>query len=144
MNLKQAGEIADLINARNHLTMQYSAQSVLKANENYLFEVTELNAVIGCAELKAVQWYQSEVLHLSVKKDFEGKGVGWKLLARAEAKAREAGARLLQCTIREGNQESCRLFDRNGFRLVGEFHNANSGNNVGIWQKIISPKIATF
>jgi len=45
---------------------------------------------------------------------------------------------LLQCTIREGNAESRSLFERFGFSHVSTFNNPSSGNNVAVFQKVLS------
>lgn len=144
MNEEIAGQVAQLLNERNELVKRYDAKTVLAAKENYLFELADDGSVSGCAELKRVQWYQCEISHLSVHKDSEGKGVAWILLKRAEEKAKSLGGRVLQCTIREGNGESLRFFERNGFLLVGKFNYSVSGNNVGIWQKILSPRLSAL
>ena len=140
MNKAHAGQIAELINARNKLAKHYTADKIYAARSTYLFELSEDGHVIGCLEVKKVQWYQFEIDHLSVAKDVEGKGVAWKLFMRAEDQAQQSRGRLLQCTIREDNEDSVRFFKRNGFLKVAEFHYPDTGNNVGVWQKVISPK----
>lgn len=138
MDNKQAKQIADLINARNRLARQYDAESILEAADRYLFELSETGDVIGCVEVKRVQWYQFEVDHLSVVKEVEGTGIGWSLFKRAEERALNNRGRILQCTIREGNADSECLFKRNGFHRVATFYYPDTGNNVGVWQKVIS------
>jgi hypothetical protein len=72
-----------------------------------------------------------------VREEFEGKGVAFSVYASAEAAAARGGAYLLQCTIRDGNEGSERFFLRQGFRKVGAFYYERTGNNVGIWQKVL-------
>lgn len=141
MNEAQAGEIAHLLNTQNKLVIHYDAERVLEAADNYLCELSEENRVIACVELKRVQWYQFEIDHLTVNPNFAGQGFARKLLERAEAQAIDAGGRLLQCTIRDDNERSQHVFSENGFGQVARFHYPNSGNNVGVWQKVISPAI---
>ena len=140
MNIKQAGQIAQLINERNQLVRRYTADVILAAKNNYLFELSETGDVTGCVEVKKVQWYQFEIDHLCVAKALEGKGVGWTLFKRAEQRAKQLRGRVLQCTIRNNDNDSKKLFTRNGFQQVSEFFYPDTGNNVGIWQKVISLK----
>jgi ribosomal protein S18 acetylase RimI-like enzyme len=133
-----AEQIAALLNARNQLTKQYTRQSVLESEENYLFRVSESGQVVGCIEVKKVQWYQAEVCHLTVAEDAVGKGHAKALLCEAERAARASNARLLQCTIREDNVASRSLFEGFGFVHTSSFHNQFSGNNVGVFQKVLA------
>src|SRR5579871_4742556 len=98
MNEKQAHEIAALLNERNQLVRMYDAQRVLAEATNYEWEERE-DKVVACVERKRVQWYQWEICHLSVMKDWEGKGIASIVYARAEEAARSGGACILQCTI---------------------------------------------
>lgn len=134
----QAEQIAALLNERNQLTVPSTAQSVLAHIENYIYRTSLAGDVLACVEVKKVQWYQAEVLHLTVRVGQEGKGHAKALLAEAERSAAARKARLLQCTIREGNAPSTNLFLSVGFVKVGSFHNHVSGNNVLVLQKILT------
>jgi ribosomal protein S18 acetylase RimI-like enzyme len=140
MDLKQAEEVANLLNGRNELVQQYRPQTVYAARENYLLEFSSEDSVIGCAELKKVQWYQYEISHVSVKKEVEGTGIGWKLLKQAEQMAIQGGGRIIQCTIRANNKCSQEMFARNGYSKASEFYYPVSGNMVEVWQKPVSRK----
>lgn len=136
MQTSIANEIAQLLNRRNQLTRQYSANMILDHAQNFLFEVVDAK-VIACVEVKRVQWYQAEICHLTVAEAHEGKGYGRSLIRRAiEAGARQ-GARLVQCTIRQGNVDSQRAFEAAGFAKTSTFFNAQSGNNVCVYQRPI-------
>ena len=76
-------------------------------------------------------------MHLTVAKTEIGHGHGKGLLASAEESALAQGARLLQCTIREGNVESEGLFQAVGFIRVGSFFNKHSGNKGNVFQKVL-------
>ncbi len=141
MNRDHASQIANLLNSQNRLVVRYDADAVLKSSGDYLYDLSESGAVIACLELKRVQWYQFEIDHLTVVPDFLGKGFARRLLQQAEDRATKAGGRVLQCTIREDNERSQALFRKNGFSQVARFHYPMSGNNVGVWQKVISPAI---
>ena len=140
MNAALAHEIAKLINARNELTRRYTAQCVLKAAGSYLCRLGDDSRLIGVVEIKRVQWYQCEIDHLSVREDQEGRGVGSWLVANAEAKAIQLGARMTQCTIRVGNDPSERLFRKFGYVPGVTFFNTRSGNHVTAYQKAIVTK----
>jgi ribosomal protein S18 acetylase RimI-like enzyme len=136
---KQAGELAALLRACNELTLVYTRERVLQDEQGYLCRCSESGEVIACVEIKRVQWYQWEVRHLTVARAHERQGHARSLLSEAERVAREHGARILQCTIRGGNDRSRGLFEAAGFRLANVFLNETSGNNVGIFQKVLVP-----
>lgn len=131
--------IAALLNERNELTVQYTRQRILAEADNYRFLSSETDNVIACIEIKNMPWYQMEVSHLSVAEAHEGRGHAKSLLCEAEHVARAQNARILQCTIREDNTRSRKLFEGFGFQCVGRFFNERSGNNVGVFQKILVP-----
>jgi N-acetylglutamate synthase-like GNAT family acetyltransferase len=132
-----AQQIANLLNSRNELVVVYTAKRVLDHKSNYVY-IEEENTVIACAESKKVQWYQCEISHVSVLKRAEGTGKGSQILKLAEKKGKDDGVKLLQCTIRTSNENSIRLFSRNGYLIVNRFFYSNSGNWVYVLQKSIS------
>lgn len=132
-----ADQISALLNERNQLTVKYTRKRVLEHAGNYLCRFSDANEVVACVEVKSVQWYQTEILHIAVAASHTRKGHAKALLCEAERIARANGARLLQCTIREGNIESRALFEGFGFSRVGTFNNPSSGNNVAVFQKML-------
>lgn len=137
MNVDTAKEIAELINDRNKLTQQYTAEKVLEAAGNYICRFRSDGRLIGVVEAKRVQWYQCEIDHLSVRADAEGKGVGSWLLKSAEDRAVELRTRVAQCTIRVGNERSEGLFRKFGYVPTVSFFNVRSGNDVTVYQKVL-------
>ncbi|WP_424195817.1 GNAT family N-acetyltransferase [Ampullimonas aquatilis] len=135
---EHADQIATLLNERNQLIRPYTYQDVLEHKENYLVHISESGKVVACVEVKGVQWYQAEILHLTVAATEIRKGHAKALLQEAERISREKNARLLQCTIREDNVESCSLFEGFGFSSVNTFYNSRSGNNITVYQKVLS------
>jgi RimJ/RimL family protein N-acetyltransferase len=133
---REAEQIAELVNARNELPVKYSAAKVLKDHDNYLCEIDN-QVVVGCVEVKRVQWYQWEIRHLSVRETHEGKGLGKRLVHQAEDKAKNGGARIVQCTIRVGNEPSEQTFRRSGYREASCFFNADTGRYIAVWQKVL-------
>jgi GNAT superfamily N-acetyltransferase len=136
MTETHAKSIATLLNTRNELARTYTAEEVMREASNYEYEVRG-GEIVACVERKKVQWYQWEICHLSVPPDWEGKGVAFAVYERAEAAARAGGGCVLQCTIREGNENSERFFRRQGFLKVGAFLYRATGNTVGVWQKVL-------
>lgn len=140
MNVETAQAIADLINDRNQLTINYTAKKVLDSAENYLCRFDNDGRLVGVVEVKKVQWYQCEIDHLSVQEDAEGKGLGSSLIREAEERIIKLGRRIAQCTIRVGNKDSERLFHKFGYVPGVTFFNAQSGNNVTVYQKPLVTK----
>lgn len=134
----QADQISVLLNTRNQLTVEYTRKRVLDNAENYICRHSEVGEVIACVEIKKVQWYQAEVLHLTVATPHERKGLAKALLCEAERVARAKGFSVLQSTIRTDNDASRWLFEGFGFLHVTTFFNKTSGNNVGIYQKVLA------
>ena len=135
MTPEQAEQVARLVNEQNKLSVPYTPEKAMGGY--YLLETDQKGAVIACAEVKEVQWYQAEVCHVSVDANHKRQGLGAKLVTRAESRANELGARLLQCTIRQGNKESEGLFTKLGFSPGAAFHNARTKSNVTIWTKVL-------
>ena len=134
----QADAIAQLLNTRNQLTVQYARERVLKESADYILRLSEVGDVIACVQVKKVRWYQAEVLHLTVAEAYEQRGHAKALLCEAERVARTKGARILQCTIRADNAVSRKLFEGFGFIHTITFLNQGSGNNVGVFQKVLA------
>jgi GNAT superfamily N-acetyltransferase len=137
MTPAQADHIAALLNSRNQLAADYTKDKVLEHSGNYLFELQD-ETMVGCVEVKRVQWYQWEISHLSVREDHEGRGIGKRLIRRAEDTARDGNARIMQCTIRIGNEASEQTFRRRGYREGCSFFNSATGNYVTVWQKVLT------
>ena len=138
MTTLEAKQIAALINSRNRLDKQYTGEGVLGDAAFYEYEVVD-GTVAACVQRKQIQWYQWEILHLSVSEKHEHKGLAYTVYKRTEEKADANKVRLLQCTIREGNKEREAFFSRQGFVKVNRFKNQRTANIVGVWQKVLSP-----
>jgi len=87
--------------------------------------------------VKKVQWYQCEISHLSVDPAARGVGIGRSLVEEVEVRACRLGARIAQCTIRIGNAASEAVFTKRGFVATVTFRNAQSGNDVTVYQKVL-------
>ena len=139
MNRLLATKIANLINDRNQLNGEYDADRILQHGENYIYEL-DGNVLVACVEVRKVQWYQWEICHLSVNPDYERKGNAARMIQSAEDRARERGAKILQCTIRVGNDRSERAFAKQGYEKKICFYNDKTENYVAVWQKAIGQR----
>lgn len=137
MTVENAKDIATLLNSQNQLITAYDSTMILEHAESYIYELDEHSSVVGVVEVKRVQWYQCEICHLSVS--IKRIGMGSRLLANALAHSKSVGARIAQCTIRDGNIESRNLFIKNGFVATVSFLNCQSGNQVNVYQKSLVP-----
>lgn len=141
MNNAHAEQIADLLNTQNQLDHAYDTDAVLRDSKEYRYLTDDIQGVIiAAAQVKRIQWYQHEILHLSVSPHHQRKGLGRRLLADMELDAKNNGARILQCTIRDDNVASKALFAAVGFACTATFHNSRTGNNITVWQKVLSEK----
>ncbi len=137
MKREYAEQIAQLLNTRNELVRTYTDDTILEKADDFIYEVKD-EVIAACVEVKKVQWYQWEVCHLTVASHYEGQHLGSLMISNAEEKAKSNGARIIQCTIRQGNIKSERAFSRNDYKKVSEFYYSISGNVVGVWQKVVS------
>src|SRR6185312_1702884 len=103
MDRSQAEQIAELLNTQNQLAVPYTADRVLQHGDSYLVRLDDSGQVVACAELKKVQWYQFELLHVTVAQQNRRQGYARSLVVEAEKLAILLGARILQSTIRAGN-----------------------------------------
>jgi ribosomal protein S18 acetylase RimI-like enzyme len=111
----------------------------LSSADNYIVRLDERSNVIGVVEVKVVQWYQSEICHVSVSSSALRQGIGVWLITQAEEKAEQQNARIVQCTIRSDNVQSIGLFTKMKYSHVCSFYDHISKNTVLVWQKVISP-----
>jgi N-acetylglutamate synthase-like GNAT family acetyltransferase len=138
MNGHQAQQIANLLNKRNALSRHYTSKNVLEEAESYIVEPGVDGSVLGCVQLKRVQWYQSELCHLTVDETVECQGVATKLIKNAEALALQNKSRIVQCTIRSDNARSMSRFTSLGYLKSATFQNVVTGNSVHVLQKVLS------
>jgi len=137
MSKEIATQIAHLLNIQNKLMVPYDAAKVLKHADRYIVKLDD-QKVLGCVEVKKVQWYQCEIDHLSVHPEAKRGGLGTALLAEAETKAKQSGVRIMQCTIRVGNEESEGLFKKSGYKATITFTNQENEHQVAVYQKVLS------
>lgn len=140
MNPNQANQIAELLNNNNELKSAYTTDQVLRYAHEYKFiQEEDTNYVVAVVQIKKVQWYQHEIVNLTVNPEHNGKELAQHLLQIAENQALNDGARILQGTVRQDDQENIELFKSAGFNHVSNFYNQHSDRNITVWQKILTP-----
>lgn len=141
MNSCQAQQVADLLNRRNALSITYTSERVLNEAASYILETSIDDVILGCVQLKQVQWYQSELCHLTVDEAFEGRGISSKLIESAEVLARQNNSRIIQCTVRSDNAKSMSRFIKCGYLKSCMFYNIVTKNSVDVLQKVLSQSV---
>ena len=137
MTESQANQIASLLNAQNQLTTKYDSARIIKDQANFVIHADNNGDVLGAAEVTRVQWYQAELKHLTVDPRHQRKGIGRQLLRDGEKRALSMGARICQCTVREDNTPSIKLFLSSGYQRTVVFLNTETGKRVMVLQKVI-------
>jgi len=138
MNPVQADQIAQLLNSNNELKSAYTSDQLLRYAHEYKFLQNEdTNDIMAVVQIKKVQWYQHEIVNLTVSPAYRGKNLAKQLLELAENQAINDGARILQAAFRENDQENIDLFKSAGFDQVSTFFNPQSNHNITVWQKVL-------
>lgn len=102
---------------------------------SYRFELTEnrssidlvaeaslidgITSVIGMIVVWAIL-DEAHIASIAIHPDYRGFGIGRKLLAHGLMKAYERGARLSYLEVRRGNLAAQHLYEKFGFKVVGE------------------------
>jgi ribosomal protein S18 acetylase RimI-like enzyme len=133
-----AEQIADLLNTQNQLADTFMAQDILDNRDCYRVRLDFGGLVLGVVRVREVQWYQWEIDHLSVRPDVRCHGIGTELVREAEERAKQQGALIAQCTIRDGNEASEALFRKRGYTATVTFMSPHTGNHVTAYQKTLT------
>ena len=98
-----------------------SALRRLLATSNYVMLVAELGGiVVGYADYYVLpsiweKWNEATVNYLFVHKDYQGKGIGSKLLEEVVKRADKAGIAEIHVATEKGNEQAIRLYKKHGF-----------------------------
>jgi [ribosomal protein S18]-alanine N-acetyltransferase len=118
--------------------------SLAWSERSYRFEITEnRNSINLVAEVShngeqssvigmIVIWVilnEAHVATIAVHPDYRGHRIGQKLLANGLAAAYERGARLAYLEVRKGNSTAKNLYDKFGFKVVGDRPRYYKDNN---------------
>ena len=140
MNPDQANQIAELLNNYNELKNPYTQDQLLRYAHEYKFIQDENSSyVIAVVQIKKVQWYQYEIVNLTVNPNHHGKDLARRLIQIAESQAINENAHILQGTVRQNDKENTGLYKSAGFKHVSNFYNNQSNRNISVWQKVLSP-----
>jgi ribosomal protein S18 acetylase RimI-like enzyme len=134
ITIDQSRQVAELLNRRNELPTEYTAERVFKNKDNF-FVILKGEKLVAFGETKRVQWYQWEIRHVSVLEGYERRHYGTTVVTNLENIIRQGGGIIAQCTIRNGNFESDGLFTNCGFTRTIGFRNSATGNLVYVYQK---------
>lgn len=98
-----------------------SALRRLLATANYVMLVAELGGmVVGYADYYVLpsiweKWNEATINYLFVHKDYQGKGIGSKLLEEVVKRADKAGIAELHVATEKGNERAISLYTKHGF-----------------------------
>ena len=111
---KMAQQIANLLNMQNQLYIHHTAHTIMSTATDYFVEI-ESGVVIGCSGMIKEFPTLSKSYHTSVHPNYQGRGLGSKLLKTAMA---NCSTPYVYGTIREDNPASLRLVSKLGWRYV--------------------------
>ena len=112
------------------LLCAYNPDAVIQGRYYMAVEDSAIKGIVG---LLWRSWYLTELRHLLVKPEFRGMGIGSFLVEGALKKVKTP---LACCTVRVGNEESLRLFEREGFVATRRFVNTETGNTVCLLMRL--------
>ena len=141
MTREQALEVSVLLE-QNHLMENVSADAVLGSDGSYILELDENGRVLGCVKVIRQSWYQHEICHLARAPDVQGKGIGKRLLERAETRIRAESGLVGQATVCTANTRAIALFERSKYLCSTIFHNPKTGRYLRVYQKPIKTVIS--
>ncbi len=130
-SLKHAYSIA-VLTRRFFPYLKFNMDSVLERfrNKNIEYYVALLDGhTIGFVDVDFNN-NSPRILGLAVLEEFQGKGIGTRLLHRAIARVKEKGFRRVTLLVSEDNSRARRLYEREGFVEEGVF-------NKKLWDKTI-------
>ena len=129
-----AAELINGRNGRNGLTRPIGPGFIADRLDQYIGRYHH-DTLIGVVRVARQQWYQSEVMHICVRREYERQGHGFALLQAALNRARhDQGTFIAQCTIRKDNEASLALFGRAGFAPVALFTNMRTSHVITVLQ----------
>jgi ribosomal-protein-alanine N-acetyltransferase len=82
---------------------------------------------------------EAHLLNLSVAREFQGSGLGWRTLEWVAQVSRGHGARSMLLEVRPSNPSAIRLYERYGFQRVGErrsYYPAAAGREDAIVMRV--------
>lgn len=90
----------------------------LEKKENIYLTALEDGQVVGYIGMWTVL-DEGEITQVSVKKEFQGRHIGRKLMEALEAEGRKAGVTSFFLEVRQSNESAIRLYESCGFSIQG-------------------------
>ena len=112
------------------LLSTYNPSAVIQGR---YYSAKEGGTIKGVVGVLWRSWYLTEIRHLYVKSEFRRMGIGTFLVRGSLKKVKTP---LVCCTVRDGNEESLRLFEREGFAVERTFVNPETGNRVSLLMRL--------
>lgn len=138
MNLQDlCQKISDLVNQNNQLSCPLTLGRVKETIDQYRWKLID-DHLVYCVRVRRSSWFQSEISHLSVNPDYQGKKFGKEALVEAEHFATELGSKVSCCTVRSDNIKSINLFEKTGYSKASEFVNQVNGRLLHLYIKTLS------
>ena len=134
MKQEHKEQAAALITTNNYLMHRVTPDKILDDNHVICIEDDE---VVGVTRFNKSNWFSGLISHTCVRKDRRKTGVATQLLAMAESKLAEKGARIVMVTVRADNVAATRLFKKNGWVKSVGFLNKPTGRDIVVWLKVL-------
>ncbi len=125
-------ELAALSGKISGLLISYSGQVMKSLDLQMALELMQQTGFVGFASfigrvlpLAGVQEAEDDdyfISNVAVLPEYQGKGIGSQLLARAEARARQQGFEKLSLTVDVENDRARALYARTGFEVIQTVH----------------------
>ncbi len=111
---------------------------VLIPSEAYRFYCGTIrdHKLVGCVKLHPINWYQADLCHLVVHRDYRRQNIGRYLIEKACRRARRAECRIVQSTICLDNTAAGDLFCSIGFVPSITFTGL-SGRTLAVWSLVL-------
>jgi GNAT superfamily N-acetyltransferase len=109
---------ADLLGGQR--TDLLALQEMLADPDQRLLGVHEGDTLVGCVLVRRCAAGRCSLGLLTVEPMRQAAGLGRRLIAAAEAAARDMGATAMEMTVIERRGELVRWYERRGYRLTGE------------------------
>jgi N-acetylglutamate synthase-like GNAT family acetyltransferase len=107
-------------------------QDFLSRKATEIVLIIREGAVVACARIRKVQWYQGEISYLCVSPNWRNTRVALELKSTIEERMRSLNLRIWQCTTRKDNEQINRYLSRRGWKVVNTF--TNNRHTVQVWQ----------
>ena len=122
----QGGSLSPEVEDESNVSAYWSAVEETRRRRGDVLIAEVDGEVVGVCQVLIFQHFQHtggwccELESVHVRSDFRGRGVGTKLLAAAEALARQEGCYRVQLTSRNVRLDAHRFYEANGFKRTSE------------------------